>query len=251
MLSILMVPSIFNVAYAQDNSADILTRLAEDIRLSNEFVDLDSSENVNLEQLAQTSSRLAVRFHESSEYYRSINTSDSLNLSKIAEELGDIMDNVTLSISENDATTYSDTIDSYNSAMDRYNAAIASYQSSSGIVDYSGVIGISVIVTILTSSILLIQSFVGNKLFRAEQIRNKYQFDLFKSSLFPLAGSVATYVWLIATPPGGTYYVFWGPIALGYLAFIVSLYRYMTDTRPKIKVMKKRELAKLQSLMKD
>jgi len=52
------------------------------------------------------------------------------------------------------------------------------------------------------------------------------------SSLWPFFGSLITLVWFELTPPGGTFMIFWGPIAFGYVAFIQNLVSYFKNAQP-------------------
>jgi hypothetical protein len=80
-------------------------------------------------------------------------------------------------------------------------------------------------------------------------LRKKYEFELFKSSLWPTIGSAGSYFWYLLTPAGGTFYILYGPIFIGYFQFFRGLYTYITQARPAINLARNEEKSKLEALI--
>ncbi len=97
--------------------------------------------------------------------------------------------------------------------------------------DYTVLYAALTIIFGLISVGLFIASRVGDKILESAVLQNKLQFQLFKSSLWPTIGSLISLVWYVNTPPGGTYYVLWGPIAIGGFIFAKQYVGYLGEKK--------------------
>lgn len=95
---------------------------------------------------------------------------------------------------------------------------------------------ISSVISVILSLVIFIKTFVLTKTQSEYQRTEKYLKQLlFRSSLWPLIGSIGSYLWYLSTPPGGRYTIFTGLIIAGYAKLALGLYYYFHDARPALK----------------
>lgn len=242
VLLLLCVPAISAQSTSQSSGSDaVAQRITQDTTRMDAYIEElnNATSSEDLDSLASSGYSLATSLDSSALYYKE---QGYTALSAAANNTSDAVSAISAAINNSDENAYNLASDRYNAGLAQYNTAIDSYNETTGSEDYGGMLAVLLAFSALLSSILLVQSLIGNKLLRAEEIRNKHQFDLFKSSLVPLSGVIISYTWYALTPPGGTYSMLWGIVLVGYLAFAGSLFRYLKDVRPKIQKLKKQEI---------
>ena len=75
----------------------------------------------------------------------------------------------------------------------------------------------------------------------AEIMKAQIYQSLFKSSLWMFLGFLITFLGFMFTPPGGRYYVLYGPMLFGTFYFLKGLYVYYFTTRTSLKHLAKNE----------
>lgn len=142
---------------------------------------------------------------------------------------------ITSAIENQDDIAFEDALTNYNSAIDQYNSGVDAYNASIGAstTDYGPILLTILIVTALLSGILLLRSLVGDKSTKDERIKMTQQRQLFYNSLVPLGAIVVSYIWYVRTPPGGTFVMLWGLLAVGYISFITSAFKYYNQSKVK------------------
>lgn len=152
------------------------------------------------------------------------------------------------SIKTGDSDGYDSSLVTYDTHIASLNSNVQSLNNHFGVSDYSW-LAWPFWFALIISVILFIMSR-GNPILPAEQLRNQFEFALFKSSLWPTIGSAISYFWYLFTPPGETFYILWGPIAIGYFQFFRGLVTYIKDARPAINLAKNEEKTKLEALIR-
>lgn len=244
-------------AYTQ---SEIIQRVDSDINVANELLtDLDAVQN-NPEQIPSVLVRdiptITQHWNESSNFYESeISTETDEQLKTIIININTDIKSLSVDLTSIKSAVMAENNDNYLSSLDRYdkhteslNSHITDLNNHFGVVDYSWLSWPFWIALVI--SIVLFFMSRGNPVLPAEQLRNRFEFALFKSSLWPLGGSAISYFWFLLTPPGGTFYVLYGPIGIGYFQFFRGLYSYIMLARPAINLAKKEEKAKLESLIR-
>ncbi len=258
ILLIIVLFSISSISVNASMGGDIIQRVDSDISTLNNLI--NSVENKKDSQIALTTLDANIpsalqHLDESSSFYQlKITEATDMELKRI---IGNINENI-LSL-KSDLSQVKQAIDTqdkdlYTSALNNYDAHIANLNSyikelnnNQGAIDYSWLLW-PFLVAIIISVVLFVISR-GNPILPAEQLRNQFEFELFKSSLWPLFGSGISYIWYLMTPPGGTFYVLYGPILIGFFVFFKGLYTYLTVARPAINLAKNEQQAKLQELI--
>lgn len=258
-LIILLIIPLLNPAYASTGS-EIIQRVDSDTKemnsLWNSIKNINNSDSQAILNTLDTNIPSVVQhLDESLSFYQSkINEETDPNLKTIIEGINENIQNLRSDFSQIKQAIDTQDKDSYSTALKNYDTHIAALNtyidklnSNQGVVDYSWLLW-PFLISILISVVLFIMSR-GNPILPAEQLRNQFKFELFKSSLWPLFGSGISYVGYLNTPAGGTFYVLWGPIFIGFFVFFKGLYAYITVARPAINLAKNEQQAKLQELI--
>ena len=251
----LVHPSIIHA----DLQSDIIQRVDADIKILNEFIDkTDTTTDTDL-LLALFDSELAtVQSHlrQSSEFYLSSANSETDNnikaiLGKLNTQVKGLSSSLSLmktAIDSGDESEYDTALENYNQYINELNTSVQELNSAYGTTDYSW-LAWPFWISLILSVVLFIMSR-GSPVSPAEQLRNQFEFALFKSSLWPLVGSAVTYYWYLSTPPGGTFYVFYGLIGVGFFQFFRGLNTYINEARPAIELAKTEEKSRLETLIR-
>ena len=173
---------------------------------------------------------------------------DLVDINNDIKNLSSSLLSVEESIKADDRDAYESAFDQYDKDIESLNSHVQSLNSHSGVADYSWLVW-PFLIGLIISAVLFIMSR-GNPILPAEQLRNQFEFALFKSSLWPLGGSTISYFWYIMTPPGESFYMLYGLIGIGYFQFFRGLYTYITLARPAINLAKKEEQTKLETLIR-
>jgi len=258
-ISFLILFLLPKVAYA-DTQADIIQRVDSDIQVGNNLLseieaNQDDPDAVSAVLIRDIPS-VTQHWNESSNFYESkiaaetdeelktILTNINLDIKSLSASLLSVQD----AIEAGDADAYTAAFEQYDRSIESLNAHIETLNSHFGVADYSW-LAWPFWVALVISIVLFIISR-GNPVLPAEQLRNQFEFALFKSSLWPLGGSAISYIWFLMTPPGGTFYVLWGPIGVGYFQFFRGLHSYVTLARPAINLARTEEKGKLEALIR-
>lgn len=238
---------------------EIIQRVSSDTEIFNNLeTEMDAVKNdpsAILQIIIRDSPSMIQHWNESSAFYESaiateengeikaILTNIDTNVKGLSTSLSALED----SIATGDEDAYSNASDQYYNSMKSINTQIDLLNSHFGVADYSWLAWPFWVSLIISIYLFIISR--GNPVLPAEQLRNKFEFALFKSSLWPLGGSAISYFWFLGTPPGGTFYLLWGPIGIGFFQFFKGLYAYITLARPAINLAKKEQQAKLEALI--
>jgi len=255
-ITFLIIPPL-NPSYASTGS-EVIQRVDSDIKEMNSLLGSskdNSDPQAILNNLDTNIPSVVQHLDESSNFYQSIiSTETDIELKRI---VGGINENILSlksdlsqlkqSIDTQDKDLYSSSLSNYDTHITNLNSYIKELNSNQGVMDYSWLLW-PFLVSILISVVLFAISR-GNPILPAEQLRNQFEFELFKSSLWPLFGSGISYVWYLMTPPGGTFYVLYGPIFFGFYVFFKGLYSYATIARPAVNLAKNEQQTKLQELI--
>jgi hypothetical protein len=259
ILPLLLFLQLPTVAFAATQS-DIIQRIDSDISIANNLVaeieavqeDPESIFTVLLRDIPS----VVQHWRESSSFYEATiatETDEELktNLININTEIKGLISSLELveaSINAEDGDAFDSAFAQYDSHMEALNMHIESLNNHYGGVDYSW-LAWPFWAAVIISGILFLMSR-GNPVLPAEQLRNQFEFALFKSSLWPLGGSAISYLWYLFTPPGGSFYVLYGPILVGYFQFFRGLFTYYTQVRPALNLAKMEEKSKLEALIR-
>ncbi|MBI3289773.1 hypothetical protein HYZ78_00065 [Candidatus Microgenomates bacterium] len=243
-----------------DNQSEIIIRVDSDITVANNLISdmevvQDNPEAVS-EALLKDIPPVTAHWSESSAFY------ESKIASEVDEQLKTILTNINIeikgltlsllqvekSIKTNDRDTFENAFDQYDRHMELLNTHVESLNNHFGAADYSWLAWPFWIALVISVVLFLISR--GSPVLPAEQLRNQFEFALFKSSLWPLAGTAISYFWYLATPPGETFYAFWGLIGVGFFQFARGLHTYVTEARPSINLAKSEEKSKLEALIR-
>ena len=240
--------------------SEIIQRIDSDVEAVNSLSDsteaVKGDANAILEILARDIPSVVRHLDESSNFYALAILSETdeelkailTNIDNDIKGLSSSLVSVEESMSEEDEDKYTNAFTQFDSYIESLNSDMKLFNDHfGGGVDYSWLawpFWMSLII-----SIVLFMMSRGNPVLPAEQLRNKFEFALFKSSLWPLGGSAISYFWFLGTPPGGTFYLLWGPIGIGFFQFFKGLYAYITLARPAINLAKKEQQAKLEALI--
>jgi hypothetical protein len=247
------------VVHAADQS-EILQRVDSDIQIANTLLDnIDSVQDdpqAILEVLLRDIPSVTQHLNDSSRYYESlIATESDEELKAILRSVNNDINGLSSSLLMVEAAINADDADSYLSALEEFDSYAASLNTNVealnnhfGVADYSWLAWPFWLA--LPFSIILFIKSRGSPLLPADQLRKKYEFELFKSSLWPTIGSAVSYLWYLLTPAGGTFYVLYGPIIIGYFQFFRGLYTYITQARPAINLASSEEKSKLEALIR-
>lgn len=252
---IISAPNVFAAT-----QSELIQRVDSDTKAANALLDDVKSVKDTPEEISQVLLRdiptLTQHLDESSSYYESVISTETdeqlktilINIDNDVKGLSTSLHSVEDSINSGDNDAYDNALKQYDTYIDSLNTHIGELNSHYGVADYSW-LAWPFWIALIISIVLLIMSR-GSPVLPAEQLRNQFEFALFKSSLWPLGGSAISYFWFLGTPPGGTFYILWGPIGIGYFQFFRGLYTYVTLARPAINLAKKEEKAKLDALIR-
>lgn len=245
------------IAFA-DTGSDVIQRVDTDISVLNNL--LSAVENqATAEGVADAFlsgiPSVVQRLEQSSSFYENVIASETdtelrnivSNINADVETLTADLSTIQNAIYYGDESSYSTALDNYDNHIDSLNGHIEELNGNLGVADYSWLIWPFLLSIVISISLFIMSR--GSPVLPAEQLRNQFEFQLFKTSLWPLFGSGITYIWYIMTPPGGTFYVLYGPILVGFFVFFKGLYYYFTEARPAINVAKHEQKAKLQKLI--
>jgi hypothetical protein len=242
------------------SSSEIIQRVDADVQASNHFFErveaVNSDSQAILDVIQAEGPALRNQYDTSSLYYGNLIISESdTDLREILQNLKDSIDGLSgslarieMAIEQEDVDEYESALESYDAYLAQMNTAIDAMNNHFGVADYSW-LAWPFWFALPISAVLFIKSR-GNPILPADQLRKQFEFALFKSSLWPTIGSAVSYFWYLATPPGGTFYILYGPIFVGYFQFLRGLYSYVTTARPAINLAKKEERAKLEELIR-
>ncbi len=259
-ISFLILILLPKAVYASTQS-EIIQRVDSDTKIVNDLFAkvqaVKDDANAVLDVLTREIPSVVQHWNDSSSFYEStISTETNEELKTILTNIDNDIKGLSSSLLSVQESIKTGNKDTYSSAFDQYDKQMKSLNSHIGElnkhfnsgIDYSW-LAWPFWLALVISIVLFIMSR-GSPVLPAEQLRNQFEFALFKSSLWPLGGSAISYFWFLNTPPGGTFYVLWGPIGVGYFQFFKGLHAYLTLARPAINLAKKEEKAKLESLIR-
>ena len=238
--------------------SEVIQRVDSDITILNNLFSSVENEN-DPEIISATLIRdiPTVKQHlsESSTFYESAiatETDEELKttIRNINNDIQGLQSNLTSAedaINVGDEDLYSNALTSYDNNISSLNSHVQDLNSNLGVADYSWLVWPFIIAMIISVALFIMSR--GNPILPAEQLRNQFEFALFKSSLWPFAGSAISYFWFLLTPPGGTFYILWWPIGIGYIQFARGLYSYIRYARPAINIAKREQQDKLEKLL--
>lgn len=223
---------------ASSETVDLYGRLKKDVGKVNEFIDYADNTKDDTDTMIAKLLGYKSYFQESSKFYEGLANSTEQkiatgakqskdNANSLAENIGQISD----ALKNKDEGKYNSSITKINSTIDNYNKTISDLNE--GALDYGPIYIFATIFFSLVSFILLIKAKTKPR-FNSEIPKKQCEMELFKASLWPTGGSVITLVWFKLTPPGGTYYILWGPILIGLIYFIKQYWTYVREVRPKL-----------------
>lgn len=259
VLSLLVSLLSYSVVFA-DNQSEIIQRVDSDIQVGNNLLsEIEANQDdpdAVLAVLVRDIPSVTQHWNESSNFYESkISTETDEQLKVILTNINNDIKGLSSSlltvqdaIEAGDVDAYTSAFEQYDRSIESLNAHIETLNNHFGVADYSW-LAWPFWIALVISIVLFIMSR-GNPVLPAEQLRNQFEFALFKSSLWPLGGSAISYIWFLMTPPGGTFYVLWGPIGIGYFQFFRGLHSYVTLARPAINIARTEEKGKLEALIR-
>lgn len=255
-LSFFLFPSLVHA----DTQSEIIQRVDSDITVGNNLLSeieaIQNDPDAGLAVLIRGIPSVTQHWNESSSFYESkiaTETDEQLkiilkNINSDIKGLSSSLLSVQDAIEVGDEDVYTSVFEQYDRYIESLNAHIETLNNHFGVADYSW-LAWPFWIALIISIVLFIMSR-GNPVLPAEQLRNQFEFALFKSSLWPLGGSAISYIWFLMTPPGGTFYVLWGPIGVGYFQFFKGLHSYVTLARPAINIARTEEKGKLEALIR-
>jgi len=238
--------------------SDVFQRVDSDIIILNNFqtsIQDEEDPEIMIETFLREIPAVKQQLSESSTFYEAIiatETDEELKtvITKINDDTKALQsDLITIedAINTGDVDLYSKALTSYDNNISSLNSHVQELNSTVGGADYSWLFWPFILSLVISASLFVMSR--GNPILPAEQLRNKFEFELFKSSLWPLIGSSISYFWYLFTPPGGTFYIFYWPILIGFFVFFKGLYVYVTQARPAINLAKNEQKTKLQALI--
>lgn len=232
------------VIFALDTEAasKVIQRVDQDITVLNGFIDkLEKVESY--EQLVSNVDELQAYLITSSTFYETIDGSsnDTELLQLVAEikasitELHISLSSVKTSMAAGDKDGFESALRNYDQNIDNLNASVQKLNAyiQDNQFNWEPLLMWATIISFAISAALLFLS-KSRETLPSEQLRNQYEFDLFKASLWPFVGSLGSYVWYLLTPAGGTFYVLTGPIVVGYIQFFRGIATYLMEHRQAI-----------------
>lgn len=231
-----------------DSDIATINNLSDKIYLTNNQEEVST---IFLQEIPTT----RTHYEESSRYYLSLISSETNptlittlnNINTSINGLSESLSRIEQAINSSDLNGYTNALNDYDSYIMLFNTAVEELDIYYGATDYSW-LAIPFWISLLLSGYLFLISR-GSPILPSEQVRNQFEFALFKSSLWPLAGSTISYFWYLLTPPGGTFYILYWLIFIGFIQFIRALYLYLRYSKPAINQAKQEEKQKLQSLL--
>lgn len=228
-----------SVAFANER-IDLYSRVDQDISKIDELNNYTEKTKDDFNGIITKLTNYQTYFKESSAIYDNLTKSSDSKISSVAKEskvnattLNDSIGQMIDGLNNSDETKYNGSISQTNKAIDGYNKIII--ELNEGATDYGPVYIFAVIFFSIISLILLIKAKIKPQ-FSSEIAKKECEMELFKSSLWPAIGSIITLVWYKLTPPGGTYYILWGPILIGLFYFIKQSWVYAKEVRPVLRV---------------
>lgn len=253
-MSLALFPGLSN---AQDSALEGLsTRIEQDTAKSNELVDYLNDTNDDSETIVIKLDKYHSYFIESRDYLYSLNQTINPAYKDVVQELNHTSQEYVEAIGlisfglTSDTETQTGTDDLKKAISDR-NDAITHYNNIKPVDD---VLSLYVILVCFFSFIsfwlFLISIRKGST--ELENIKAQAKRDLFKSSLWPTIGAIVTATWYYLTPPGGTYFILWGPVLFGAIAFAKSFLHFVFKIRPQInRDIKEERHQRLENLRKE
>ena len=251
---------IFVPQVSASTTEEIYQRVSSDIDVANAFLDKTNAVGDDgeafLNVLQNEAPTLESHFDQSAIFYSTAESEaqdENLkiilnNLEQNVSGLSTSLKEMELAIENSDSNSFETAINNYDIHIDNLNTSIVDLDNHNGVVDYEPILAILFWISLVISSFLLISSRSKETL-PAEKLRNQFEFALFKSSLWQFGGAAISYGWLLLTPPGGTYLMLWGIIAIGLIQFLRGLYSYLTEARPAIEKAKKFVQTKLDEIL--
>jgi hypothetical protein len=246
-------------AQSSASSVDVYERIGGDIDALNYFYDQNESQVTSEDVLASILANgpiLRKRLNASMNYYSTISDDSEFGESLISVINSEAGINAAVSqleqaINAGDAESYEQASESYDYYVEQLNSSVENVNASVGGVgeEYETFMVISTILS-LVLSVFLFKLSKDKAISPSEKLQNAYEFELFKSALWPFFGSLASLIWYELTPTGGTLYVLWGPIVFGYFYFLKAFYGYWSTERPKLNLLKAEEFAKVEKAFK-
>ena len=246
-----------------DAYSDAYERMQQDIEQSSRLIEIGEA-NVDADtmyyQLTQDLPLLKQHFLDSELYYSNLSASESdIELKEILNDLSiasgllaQDLSQAEIAMSNSDFDSFTFYMNSYDQHADQYNTAKTNldnnFNEGHDTTDYGLLLFFATLGTGIVSFALFFISR-GDPLLPSEKLRNQFEFELFKSSLWPFGGALISYVWYLLTPAGGTYYILWWLIAFGLFQFGRGLYSYLRHARPAINAAKIQEQGKLDKLL--
>ena len=223
-------PGIAHAEYANQADYDVMDAAA--VSLDN-FVTIANDENTTQEQVTQAAYDAESSLEEAAKHTYSTDINDLYTeaTKEFASAAGALAVHlagveIVFTGSEDEATAYFDTYnqlsDDFYAAGDAINVSIDEADRGETTLYLLALVG-----TVIVSIGTLIWARHGWARYSTEKRRARMA--LVKSSLWPLAGALITFVtWVYADKIGGQYYVVWGLILFGFAAYIREILQYRT-----------------------
>lgn len=222
---------------------DAYQRIVSDIDAVDSLVEALDDEDVTADRAIVVANDTRAHLIESSQTYLTIESTDGSiidayeDISAVVVSIARSCEALVNSMEEGKEDTYMSAIDLLNANIDEFNLALQDVNKAQGLdsFNYRPLFIGSLILSFLISTGLAVRMFVR----RREDKGQFHQFvarDLLMASLWPLVGSLITFVWYEMTPPGGTFYMLWGPVVFGYIEFGRRAYAFYTNKTPEPQV---------------
>lgn len=238
---------LFPTQVFADEKIDLYGRLDQDIKKINELTDHSNSTNDDTNALISKLNSYQVYFLESSKYYENLIKSTDTKISAISSRskdnanlLSTNLNQMVEALKNQDQGKYDTSLSQFNGGINKYNQTID--ELNEGATDWGPIYIYSSIIFGFISLLLLIKSRTKPQL-ASEKTKKQCEWELFKSSLWPTLGSIITLVWYYSTPPGGSYYILWGPMLIGFFYFLKQSWVYFNEVRPGLRSLIKEERA--------
>lgn len=257
-LTFFFAPAVF--AQNSQDQTSLVQKISEDLTVLNNWVSL--AENAEKTEGADQSfyheiSTLISHLNDSQDFYAGLLSDTSLdeatrleveNIISAERLISTSLSDLKIAIDNSNDAGIDPALNNYQLGIEKFNTAIENLPTYEG--GFGNEYSLIMLISSIASGIISITLFVLSRnqaVLPSDQLKKDMWLALFKSSLWPSIGSIASFVWYELTPPGGTFYVLWGPVLFGYFYFIKGIFIYITQLRPQIVLMKNEELAKLKT----
>ena len=232
-----------NTAKAEKNSLQQLSEsLSADIDKINEMVDYLDNTNDSSEAIISKMSGYKTHFEGSQALYSTLQNNLESNFQPVAK-LGmdgsstiiNSIDEIVNGINATDQAKVQLGIDGFNKGVTTFNNALSLYNQHAASFDY----GVLYIILAIFFGLISFYLFLSSRIkvtSASKQIMAEAKKSLFQGSLWPTIGAIVTAVWYYLTPPGGKYYILWGPMVIGFFYFVRQLDTYLRVVKPQIKL---------------